>query len=183
MPIKSGRYWVEWVRRLRLTSAEVKDLKEPFRTRAEQFIRALRKAGADVVEEHTWRSDEAAYLWHWAYRIAKGTARPTDPPPHRRVDIQWDHGVDAQSRKGAQEMVTGFKLTAQPSLDTRHKLGFAIDMNITWTGTIPIAKKDGTLVLVKFGPVNSNTDLHKVAESYGVKKLKSDRVHWSDNGH
>ncbi len=183
MPIKSGRYWVGWVHRFGLTSKDIKDLEQPFRAGVEQFITALENARAKVVVEHTWRSDEAAYLFHWAYRIAKGTARPKDPPRHRAADIQWDHGVNAQSRKGAQEMVTGFMLTSQPSLDSRHKEGKAIDMKITWTGTIQVLNKYGTPVDVPFMiNVNANRALRDVAESYGVRKLTTSKVHWSTDG-
>ena len=184
MPIKSGRYRVGWVHRFGLTSKDIRDLEEPFRTGVRDFLKALKDARANVDVTHTWRSDEAAYLWHWAYRIAKGTARPKDPPPHRAADIQWDHGVQAESRKGAQEMVDGFKLKHQPSLNTLHKFGKAIDMNIIWTGTIQISKEDGTPVDVPYMiNVNANRALHEVGESYGVVKLKSDSVHWSIDGH
>ena len=82
-------------------------------------------------------------------------------------------------------MVKGFKLTKNsrfaPSLTTRHRDGFAIDMTITWSGTIQVKKKDGTLVPLTYGPVNANTKLHEVGASYGVKKLLDDDPHWSDN--
>jgi hypothetical protein len=68
-----------------------------------------------------------------------------------------------------------------PSLTTRHRDRLAIDMDITWTGSIWV-KKDGTLVKLTYGPVNANKPLHEVGASYGVKKLLDDAPHWSDNG-
>ncbi len=56
-------------------------------------------------------------------------------------------------------------------------------MTIKWTGNIKVNKKDGTEILLTFtSNVNTNTALHKIGESYGVKKLKTDAPHWSFNG-
>ena len=86
-------------------------------------------------------------------------------------------------------MVTGFGLAVPPksniapSLTSNHIAGKAIDMDIKWTGKKKFKKKDGTEVEVPFmSDVNSNTKLHEVGESYGVKKNKSDAPHWSHNG-
>lgn len=105
------------------------------------------------------------------------------------VDVQWDHGDDAKSKAGAKEMVSGFglavppKSTNAPGLKSNHISGKAIDMNIKWTGKIKVKKKDNTEVEVTYMQnVNSNTVLHAIGESYGVKKLKTDAPHWSYNG-
>lgn len=43
-------------------------------------------------------------------------------------------------------------------------------MTIKWTGTIKVKKKDGAEVSVTYSPnVNTNTILHSIGESYGVK--------------
>ena len=73
-------------------------------------------------------------------------------------------------------------LTHEPSPNALHKFGRAIDMNIRWTGTIIVKMKNGTPVPVRYTSVNSNNDLIKIGESFGVKKLRTDAVHWSDNG-
>ena len=55
-----------------------------------------------------------------------------------------------RARKGAKEMIDGFGLavppnsTNAPALNTNHTPGKAIDMDITWTGTMKIKNKDGT---------------------------------------
>ena len=65
------------------------------------------------------------------------------------VDIQWDHADDAGSRRGAQEMVTGFALAVPPksvnapATTSNHIVGKAIDMDITWSGTITVKDKNG----------------------------------------
>ena len=105
------------------------------------------------------------------------------------VDIEWDHGDLAKSKAGALEMVCGFglavppKSTNAPSLTSNHISGKAIDMTITWTGKVKFKKKNGKEIEISYLPnVNANTNLHKIGESYGVKKLKTDAPHWSYDG-
>jgi hypothetical protein len=70
-----------------------------------------------------------------------------------------------------------------PSLTSNHISGKAVDMNITWTGSKKFKQKDGKEVEVTFmSNVNSNTLLHQIGASYGVKKHTSDAPHWSHNG-
>ena len=189
----SGQYWVTWVNNYAPTSNKVDDLELQFRAKVTEFIKALRGAKATVDVKHTKRTLQAAYLWHWAWKIAERRCAPKDAKPYSKSppvpDIQWDHGNLAKSIKGAQEMVDGFKLsvpkksTRPPAEDSRHVLGLAVDMNITWTGTIRVRKKDGSFVNVKSGgPIDNNKELIEVGESYGVLKLSHDDVHWSDNG-
>jgi len=105
------------------------------------------------------------------------------------VDIEWNHGTDSDSIKAADDMVLGFDLVVPPdshvapSLTSNHIIGKAIDMTITWTGTIILVNKQGSEVEVDYMKnVNLNTKLHEVGESYGVKKLITDAPHWSFNG-
>src|ERR1043165_5912721 len=97
------------------------------------------------------------------------------------VDIEWDHGDEEKSKAGAKDMIEGFGLavppnsTNAPSLTSNHISGKALDMDVTWNGTIKIKKKDGTVESVAFMPnVNLNTKLHGVGASYGVRKLTTD---------
>ncbi len=187
----SGAHWVEWIKRNAPTSADIKDLDPTFRNKVTAFKTVLEDAGAKVYISHTYRSDQAAYLWHWAWKIACRKSAPKDATPYslpgRPVpDIEWDHGNLLASINGAEAMVRGFKLTKTskfaPSLNTRHRRSLAIDMDIKWTGTIWVKKKGGPEVPVIYGPVNANKVLHEIGASYGVKKLLSDDPHWSDNG-
>jgi hypothetical protein len=86
-------------------------------------------------------------------------------------------------------MRTGFILgippyiTVAPSLTTNHIPDKAIDMEITWSDTIKIKKKNGEKVSVVFMVnVNGNKILHQIGASYGVKKHIKDAPHWSFNG-
>ena len=136
----SGAYWVSWVKTYAPTSAEIKDLKGSFQTGVTEFKRALENAtpkGAVVVVSHTYRSDQAAYLWHWAWKIANRKSAPKDATPYalpgRPVpEIEWDHGNLNASIKAAEDMLKGFELTKNspfaPSLTTRHRDRLAIDL-------------------------------------------------------
>jgi hypothetical protein len=181
---------VTWANAHAKNSTSTDDLADPFKTNAKAFIKALEDAGAKVEVGTTTRSDKRAYLFHWAWKIGLGKAKASEATAMTGVDIEWDYGDEEKSKKGAKEMIDGFGLavppesTNAPALNTNHTLGKAIDMTITWTGTIKIKKKDGTEVSVLFmDDVNKNTTLHTVGASYDVKKLTTDTPHWSFDGH
>jgi len=189
MATKSGKYWVTWADTHAKNSDKVDDLEVTFKTAATAFIKALKEAGATVDVSATKRSDKRAYLFHWSWKISQDKCKPADAKKLVGVDIEWDHSDLAKSKAGALEMVTGFGLAIPPrsinppSLTSNHISGKAIDMTIKWTGTIKVKKKDGTEVSVAYSSnVNTNTVLHTIGESYGVKKLKTDAPHWSHNG-
>ena|SRR5690348_1125398 len=185
----SGVYWVTWANVHAVDSKSVDDLDDLFKTKVNEFIKALEAAGASVDVVNTLRNDKRAYLFHWCWLIGLGKAKASEATEKAGVDIEWDHGDEEKSKKGAREMIDGFglavppKSTNAPALDSRHIEGKAIDMNITWKDTIKVKKKDGTEVSVKFDEdVNANTTLHGVGTSYGVIKLKTDAPHWSTDG-
>lgn len=189
MATKSGKYWVTWANTNAKNSNKISDLEAGFQSNVKAFIKALEDAGAKVVVSATKRSDKRAYLFHWSWKISQGKCKATDAGKIIGVDIQWDHGDEAKSKAGALEIVSGFGLAVPPrsinapSLTSNHIAGKALDMTITWAGTIKIKKKDGTEASVAYLPnVNTNTGLHAVGATYGVKKLKTDAPHWSYNG-
>jgi hypothetical protein len=186
----SGIYWVTWADAHAQNSTSVEDLADPFKANAKAFIKALEDAGAKVEVSTTKRSDKRAYLFHWCWLIGLGKAKPSDATAMAGVDIEWDHGDDKKSKAGAKDMIDHFGLAVPPNsndapaLNSNHIAGKAIDIDITWTGTMKIKKKDGTEVSVEFmDDVNKNTALHGVGESYGLIKLTSDAPHWSVDGH
>lgn len=187
---KSGAFWVTWANAHAKNSTSIEDLVEPFKANAKSFIKALRDAGATVSVSTTRRSDKRAYLFHWCWKIGLGKVKASDATAKAGVDIEWDHGDAAKSKQGAQEMISGFGLavppnsTNAPALLSNHTPGKAIDMDIAWTGTLKVKKKDGTEESVLFmANVKKNTKLHAVGASYGVKKLATDAPHWSLDGH
>ena len=168
-----------------MDSKSVDDLEDLFKTKVNEFIKALEAAGANVDVVNTLRSEKRAYLFHWSWLIGLDKAKASEATERADVEIQWDHGDEEQSKKGAKEMIDGFGLavppnsTNAPALDSRHIEGKAIDMNITWTDTIKVKNKDGTETSVKFDAnVNANTTLHGVGATYGVIKLKRQPILW-----
>jgi hypothetical protein len=188
--VNSGVFWVTWAGVNAKNSALVQDLQDPFRSNAQAFVDALRNAGCTVTVRATRRSEKRAYLFHWCWRIGLAKAAASQATVMAGVDIQWDHGSAEASIKGAKEMIDGFDLAIPPAsvnppaLNSNHIAGKAIDIDIAWTGTIPIKKRDGTVEMVPFMPnVNANTKLHTVGATYGVRKLTTDAPHWSFDGH
>jgi hypothetical protein len=160
------------------------DLVPPFRAKAERFTSALAAAGASVSVSSTLRHRTRAFLMHYSWNIAKGLIAAGQVPAHPALDITWDHGVPAKSKKAAQEMVNLFDMAYNSALNSIHIEGRAIDMTIGWTGTMTIADAAGrshALAAPRNGA--ANTALHRVGASYGVKKLVGDPPHWSDTGH
>ena len=121
---------------------------------------------------------------HWCYYVAKQKVSPKKVPKMAGVNINWDHGDDAKSRNAAQQMMDAYDIVHEPALGSRHTEGKAIDMHISWKGTLKIKRADGTEVSID-APRNGadNETLHEVGKSYGVKKLKTDAPHWSSDGH
>ena len=190
MATKSGTFWVTWANAHAQNSSKIEHLVEPFRSNVTAFIAALKAAGATVDVSATKRSARRAYLFHWSWKIAVGKCPASEAAMISGVDILWDHGNELASKKGAQEMVAGFGLAVPPksvnppATTSNHITGQAIDMDITWTGTIKVKDGNGNMVAITFmTDVNANTSLHAVGASYGVKKLVTDAPHWSHNGH
>ena len=190
MAIKSGHFWVTWANQNATASDKVDDLSEPFRSNVKAFIAALEKAGAKTEVTETRRSAKRAYLFHWCWKIALGKCKPSEATAMPGVDIQWDHGSEAASKKGAREMIDGFGLAVPPNsvvapaTTSNHIEGKAVDMNVAWTGTIKVQDKTGKDISITFmSDPNANKPLHAVGATYGVEKLTSDAPHWSVDGH
>ena len=185
---------IRWVERYR-GSSSLRDLRGSFRDRAEAFVDALLASGAMVTISATYRPPQRAYLMHWAWLIVKRDLDPATVPAMDGVDINWMH-QDAEgnysrqlSVAAARAMVFGFdidRLGIAPSLQSRHTLGYGIDMNIRWNGVLSIPDADGNIIQIKTLPRSGlNLQLRRVGESYGVIKYNRagrDDPHWSDNG-
>jgi hypothetical protein len=173
----------QWVARFP-GSRSIFDTKDPFLPKISRFHQALVDAGANVRVSATFRPPERAYLMHFSSKIARGVINPSAVPPMPGVNIKWVHATLAQSKTAAQQMVQAYGIAFPPALSSRHTQGLAVDMTITWAGTIRI--KDATGASRDIGAPRSgqtNTALHRVGASYGVIKLVSDPPHWSSDGH
>jgi hypothetical protein len=164
-------------------SAAVNDLEPDFAVKVERFISALRAGGAAVQVSATRRNKIRAYLMHYSWDITRELVRPAEVPAEPGCTIVWDHGDQQRSIAAARAMVDLFGVVFRPSLTSRHILGRAIDMTITWPGTIEVRDAGGRPVRLSSPGAASNSALHAIGASYGVLKLLSDPPHWSDNGH
>jgi hypothetical protein len=81
-------------------------------------------------------------------------------------------------------MVSGYGIQYPAVLVSRHTQKRAVDMTISWNGTLAITDFDGAAHSIASTPRSgSNTELVAVGKSFGVIKLMSDPPHWSDDGH
>jgi len=165
-------------------SDKVADLAKPFGDNAARFIKALTDAGASVTISATLRHPTRAHLMRNCWDIANKIVAPQDAPGIPGCAIAWDHGDLAKSRKAAQDMVDLIGIKVQPALNSLHIAGKAIDMTITWTGTLKIKDAAGTVKSLD-APRNGadNKDLHAVGATYKLLKLVGDDPHWSETGH
>jgi hypothetical protein len=177
-------------------STSIFDLSYLFFLSTHAFIKSLWNAGAVVKVNATLRPPERAYLMHWSWKIARGLISPEDVPSMPGVNIQWVHRkVDGkvdhlQSIQAAKDMVVAYEISAlnvAPALNSRHTEGRAIDMNITWDGTLAIEDKEGKTIRISTFPRDGmNPALHEVGKSYSVIKYHGgakDKPHWSNDGH
>jgi hypothetical protein len=97
------------------------------------------------------------------------------------VDITWNH---PNAVRAAQDMVDTYEMAFVAALKSNHTKGVAIDMDITWSGTLHLKEANGATRTISTGPRdNNNPELQSVGRGYGVLKLTSDPPHWSVDGH
>lgn len=173
----------QWVARFP-GSTSISSLISPFKDNVQSFYDALTDAGATIVIGATYRPKERAYLMRNAYDIANEIIAPEDAEELAGVNIEWVHPSLADSIKAAKAMVSGYGIVFAPAYPTKHSDKTAIDMTITWAGTLKVKKADGTEKEITSMPKsNANTDLQQVANTYNIYKLVNDPPHWSDDGH
>lgn len=181
----SGKKWWQANQAKYPNSREVSDLEPGFRDRVESFIAVLRDAGAVVMVSSTLRNATRAHLMHYSWKVANGDLAPADVPKRAGLTIDWDHGDLDTSRAAAKEMVQLFGMAHIASLSSNHIKGKAIDMTISWKGTLALAVSAPTITQIESSPRSGdkNRELHEVgASAFGVYKLRSDPPHWSYNG-
>ena len=136
----------------------IEALNEPFRSNVARFVRALRAAGARVTITNVYRPQPRAYLMHYAWRVAYGRSSASgryshlEPPAvpkydgAEKVPICWPvPGLDGKySRKlsirAARELTAAYGIVAGhgAAYPSNHSGRTAIDMNISWGGTLRV---------------------------------------------
>lgn len=187
----SGALWVSKFP----TSTRLDEMNSAFAISVASFLSALNAAGASVAISATLRPANRAFLMHWAWKIVNADADPLTIPEREGVDIQWGHLNEKgdycreKSVAAATAMVNGYgmgNLRVAPALTSRHIEGKAIDMTISWTGTLSIKDAMGRTVDISTHPkTGMNEDLHAVGATYRVIKFKGgdkDKPHWSTDG-
>lgn len=181
----------QWVTRFP-GDATTATLTNAFRDSCNAFIAAIQTAHGRVDIDATFRPLERAYLMHWAHKIFRNEFLPASVPPMAGVHINWVHPTVDESKNAAGLMCMGFHIlglaqNTPPALDTLHSHRQAIDMRISWTGTLNIERSDGTsLAIISLPRTGMNAQLKEVGRSYGVIKFvggNNDRPHWSTTGH
>ena len=167
------------------TSTSLDDLLPDFGDACRAFISAMKRGGAMVSVAATYRPPERAYLMHWCCMIGGSGQDPASVPPMAGVNIDWTCGHNlGQAKSAAQAMMTGYDIQFPAALVSRHTQRRAVDMTISWNGTLAITDFDGNAHSIASGPRDgSNSELIAVGKSFGVIKLVSDPPHWSDDGH
>jgi hypothetical protein len=155
-----------------------------FAGRVWAFISAMRRGGAHVVVDATYRPLERAYLMHWCWMIANEGQDPGRVPAMPGVAIDWTHdGNAAQACAAARAMAKAYDLQHEPSLTSRHIQRRAIDMTIGWDDALSIYDFVGNLEHIASVPRSGmNPQLIAVGASFGIIKLLSDPPHWSNDG-
>lgn len=179
------------------------------------FEDALKEAKATVQVQSTLRPIGRAYMMHYSTLLALGKIKPWEVPDQisnrfgdatGHMGIEWSHTtadgrVDlARSKKAAIALMHSFRIAFPPSLTSNHVRGRAIDVRITWQGSLKIREKgsigkDNKVIEGKLHEITSlpkhggltaepagNKKLREVAETYGIHKLINDAPHWSEDG-
>ncbi len=181
MAEESGPQWCA----LYPASTSLDDLLPDFGDKVRAFLSQLTKAGATVTIADTYRPPERAYLMHWCCMVGSSGQDPDNVTAMPGVNIDWAHGgAIPVARDAAREMMSGYDIQFPAALESRHTQRRAVDMTISWNGTLNIQDFNGQMHSIGSGPRDgSNPELIAVGATFGVIKLVSDPPHWSDDGH
>lgn len=167
----------------------LKALDPTFKPSVDSFFSALDESGARYIVSAVFRPEARAYLMHWSYKIAKGSVSPDKVPAHDGILIEWVHSTPAASVSAAKDMCDTYRifhLGTEPALHSQHEVRLAVDVSISWAGTLAIKNKDGEEIKISAEPrTGMNSDLIAVGATFGVIKYNrtgTDKPHWSSTG-
>lgn len=164
-----------------LSSTNLDDLVDPFKSNAKKFITALKDAGIGVTLSTTFRPVERSYLMYYSTAIMRKQINPDKVPPWAGVNIDWTHGGNYQAAiAGATEMHRHYKIGRNPvgkPEGSNHNNRMAVDMTLTGISNKKVVI-DGVST-----KVSSISDLAKLGQKIGVIWFgKGDVPHWSHTG-
>lgn len=194
----SGAHWHSRF----MPSTKLSSLKEPFRSKAIAFDKAMKAAGIQVSYTNAYRPPQRQYLMYYSAMIARGQIDPKNVPPFQPennddpVNISWIHydsagNIDkAASKSSGTSLFNKYGIGNNPigkPYKSNHNGGEAFDCRISnWGIGKTIKNASGQRITIK-----SKADIAKVGESYGVKHWsqygekatgKKDDPHWSKSG-
>lgn len=193
----SGAHWHSRF----MPSTQLSSLKDPFKSKAIAFDKAMKAAGIQVIYTNAYRPPQRQYLMYYSAMIARGQIDPKDVPPFQPendddpVNISWIHynstNIDnAASKSGGTSLFNKYGIGNNPigkPYKSNHNGGEAFDCRISnWGIGKTITNASGQRITIK-----SRADIAKVGESYGVKHWsqygekatgKKDDPHWSKSG-
>lgn len=193
----SGAHWHSRF----MPSTQLSSLKDPFKSKAIAFDKAMKAAGIQVIYTNAYRPPQRQYLMYYSAMIARGQIDPKDVPPFQPendddpVNISWIHynstNIDnAASKSGGTSLFNKYGIGNNPigkPYKSNHNGGEAFDCRISnWGIGKTITNASGQRITIK-----SRADITKVGESYGVKHWsqygekatgKKDDPHWSKSG-
>ena len=198
----SGAHWLGIANSRWANSTSLSDLDSGFSADLLTFVSVLNANGIRYVITAGYRPPERSFLFKWCLEVANGTTAPADVPAMAGVEINWDHGTSAKSRKAAREMADAFGLVGVASHPSNHNGGTAVDMKMDFSGnttnklvytvgtkqvtrTIKTGDEATIGVSSKGKSISSigSRELSKAGADFGVKRaLDHDIVHWSRTG-
>ena len=201
----SGKHWKAIADEKWPGSDSVDKLSDGFKPKAQAFLDMLAANSISHEISATLRPKELSYLFHYCLEVASGRMKPKDVPTQAGVDINWDHGDDAKSKAGAQEMADAFGLVGIAAHPSNHNGGDAMDMKLDFSKntkdgknelkykqgdkdvprTIKIDDEARVGVSAKGKKIANIADreLSKAGADFGVKRgIDTDIVHWSLTG-
>jgi len=183
-------------------TAKMSELEPGFAADLQKFIDMLAANGITHQLTAAFRPKERSYLFKYCLDVQNGRIAPGDVPAMNGVEIAWDHGNDAASRRAAKELAEQFGLVGIAAHPSNHNSGTAADMKLDFSGnagniisytlgsrtiTRTIKADDEARVGVKakgkrISAIGSR-ELSKAGADFRIKRaLDIDIVHWSRSG-
>jgi hypothetical protein len=180
----------------------ISELESSFGTDLQKFMDMLTANNITPYLTAAFRPKQRSYLFKYCLDVSKGRIAPKDVPAMDGVEIIWDHGNNAASRKGAEDLANSFGLVGVAAHPSNHNKGTAADMKMDFSGntantlTYEIGGKTVTRKIKVSDEARKGVsasgksisgiesrELSKAGADFHLKRaLDNDIVHWSRSG-